>query len=83
MKTRLIVFPTMKQAVYTWHRLAAMYPDMWIKRHKNPLSLTSILGTKYEFCSDPEPDKLMGRHADIISSDNFLAEVAEEKGELE
>jgi hypothetical protein len=47
---------------------------MWVNMNrKNPMSLTSISGTKYIFITENEMDRLLGFNTDIISIDEFEA----------
>lgn len=71
MKTKIVVFPTMRQAVYEWRRLKNTYPDAWIECRQYPMSLTSVTGTKYMFYSETEPYKLRGLRGDFIAIDDI------------
>lgn len=77
MKTEIVLCPSLRRAFYEWHRLADTYPDMWIDVCRKPMSLTSIYGVKYIFCSENEQYKLRGFHGDIISFDEFEIEPQE------
>ena len=68
MTTKIVLCPTLRRAFYEWHRLADTYPDYWVNVCEKPMSLTSVLGTKYIFCSVNEVDKLAGH-----KSDDFVA----------
>ena len=71
MKTEIILCPTVRVALYAWHRLTDTYPDMFVNICRNPMSLTSITGTKYIFCPENETYKLKGLRCDFISIDEF------------
>lgn len=70
-KLSIVVFPTMRQAVYEWRRLKNTYSDAWIECRQYPMSLTSVTGMKYMFYSETETDKLRGLRGDFITIDDI------------
>jgi len=78
MKTKIVLCPTLRRAVYEWHRLADTYPDMWVDICRKPMSLTSVLGVKYVFHSETETDIIKGLRGDLISVDEFEMNIKKE-----
>lgn len=66
MKTKIVLCPTLRFAFYEWHRLADTYSYMWVEICRKPMSLTSVTGTKYIFCSINETDKLKGFYDEVF-----------------
>ena len=72
MKTKIIIFPTLRYAFYEWHRLIDTYPDSWVEVCRKPMSLTTKDGTNYVFHSESEVYCLKGCHAEFISPDEIV-----------
>ena len=83
MKTKIVLCPTLRVAFYEWHRLADTYSYMWVEICRKPMSLTSITGTKYIFCSENETDKLKGLRVDFIGIDEIELQAKEKEDKNE
>ena len=79
-KTRIVMCPTYRRAVYEWERLLRTYPDMWTNVKRNYLSMTNVItGTTYIFHAETEGQReLLGFHGDVVSLDEFELEEEDE-----
>lgn len=74
---KIVLCDTLRRAFYWFNELAYKYPDLWIKKSREPMSLTSTYGVRYIFRSKTEFDKIRGARADIISIDKVYEEIGE------
>lgn len=66
MSERIIMFPTLQQAVQNWKETIRKYNGIIVKNSKNPLSITLVNGDKWIFHSETESQRaVLGYHGKI------------------
>lgn len=78
---RIIMFPTVLQAIKSWNRICETYQSIIKVAKRNPLSITFINGYTWYFRGKSEGERaIRGYHADITFVDDFIFE--DEIGEM-
>jgi len=67
MVEKYVLFPTLRKAINEFERLQKTYPNMLVKAQIHPMTLESVHGVRYIFCTETEADKMRGTTAEFIS----------------